>query len=259
MNLVDSHCHLDDRQFDTDRDATIARAFESGLKYLLAIGTGDGPPDLEAAVRLAERHEKIWATAGVHPNDAQKAQPDTLGHLRSVLHHPKVVALGEIGLDYHYDVPRDLQHEIFIRQMELAAEARLPIVVHTREAWEDTLMLLRQHWQPKGLPGVMHCFTGSAEIARQCLDLGFHISFGGVLTFPKAVEVREAAQIVPADRLLVETDAPYLAPIPYRGKRNEPAFVIHTAKKLAEIRGESFEFLANQTTSNFEKLFGLDP
>lgn len=257
MQLVDSHCHLDDAQFDEDRPAVIERARQAGLKYILAIGTGNGPPDLEAAVRLADSHPFIYATVGVHPNDSPKVNPDTFSVLTSLLRHPKVKALGEIGLDYHWGVPKKIQTPAFIRQLEIAAGARMPVVIHTRDAWPDTLEILRKHWQPTGLPCIMHCFTGNAEAARECIDLGFHLAFGGVTTFPKAVEIREAARITPADRLLLETDSPYLAPMPYRGNRNEPSFVVHTAKVIAKTRGISIEELGAQTTANFEQIFQL--
>lgn len=259
MQLVDSHCHLDDAQFDTDRAAIIDRAIAAGLKYMLAIGTGNGPPNLEAAIRLAETHDRVFATVGVHPNDTPKIAPDTFSRLEQLLAHPRVKALGEIGLDYHWGVPKETQLAAFIAQLELAAKQRMPVVIHTRDAWADTIATLRMHWAPTGLPCVMHCFTGNAEQARECLDLGFHLAFGGVTTFPKAADVREAARITPVDRLLLETDAPYLAPLPHRGKRNEPAFVADTARVIAEIRGISVEELAAQTTSNFERLFQVAP
>jgi TatD DNase family protein len=255
--LVDSHCHPDDHQFDGDRDAVLDRAREAGLKYILAIGTGNGPPDLEAAIRIADQYEFAWATVGVHPNDAAKIESNTFQVLERLLLHPKVVGLGEIGLDYHWDVPKEAQVPVFIEQLKFAAAARKPIVIHTRDAWTDTLAILREQWAPTGLPCIMHCFTGNPEQARECLDLGFCLAFGGVTTFPKAAEVRESAQITPAERLLLETDAPYLAPIPYRGKRNEPAFIAHTAKVLAEVRGVSVDQLADQTTLNFERLFSI--
>jgi len=257
--LVDAHCHLDDSQFDKDRDAVIERAHQAGLEYMLAIGTGNGPPDLEAAVRLADRHPSVFATVGVHPNDAAKVAPGTLEDLKNLLQHPKVKAIGEIGLDYHWGVPKETQLPVFIRQLDLAAEARMPIVIHTRDAWADTLRVLRTHWASTGLPCIMHCFTGNAEQARECLDLGFHLAFGGVATFPKAIEVREAARITPPDRLLIETDSPYLAPVPHRGKRNEPAFAVYTAAVVAELRGIGIEELASQTTANFKRLFHLEP
>jgi TatD DNase family protein len=256
VNLVDSHCHLDNPQFDPDREAVIDRALAAGVERMVVIGTGEGPPDLEAGIRLADRHEPIYATVGIHPHDASKASPDTYKHLKDLLQHPKVIALGEIGLDYHYDhSPREVQRAVFLEQMLLAGEARKPIVIHTREAWEDTIALLEVYWRPHGLGGIMHCFSGNADQAALCVDLGFHLSFGGIVTFPKAVDVQEAARYVPPDRLLIETDAPYLAPVPHRGKRNEPAFVVQTARKLADLRGVSTEEIARLTSANFRELF----
>jgi TatD DNase family protein len=169
-----------------------------------------------------------------------------------------VVALGEIGLDYHYDhSPRDVQRTVFIEQMRVAADARKPIVIHTREAWEDTLALLEEHWKPTGLGGIMHCFSGGPTDAQRCLDLGFHLSFAGIVTFPKATELHEAARMCTADRLLIETDAPYLAPVPFRGKRNEPAFVVHTAARIAALRGVTVEDIARTTTANLRRLAGV--
>ena len=252
MRLVDSHCHLDDDKFDADREETIARAHAAGVEMMMAIGTGDGPPDLEAAVRLADSHSFIYATVGVHPHDASKATPETWDRLRKLAEHVKVLAIGEIGLDYHYDFsPRDVQRTVFARQLEVAAEAGKPIVIHMREAWDDTLALLRENWRGGG---IMHCFTGDETQAGQSLDLGFHLSFGGVLTFPKADALRRAAAMTPPDRLLVETDCPYLAPVPHRGKRNEPAFMVETVRRLAEVRGQSADEVAELTTANFLKL-----
>lgn len=223
---------------------------------MLAIGTGDGPPDLQAAVRLAESNPFILASVGVHPNDAQKVEAGrTFEDLERLLEHRKVVGIGEIGLDYHWGVPKDVQAPLFIRQLQIAAAARMPVIIHTRDAWKDTMDILRAHWADTGLPCVMHCFTGNVEQSRECIELGFHLAFGGVTTFPKATEIREAARIVPADRLLLETDSPYLAPVPYRGKRNEPAFVAHTARTVADVRGVSIDELAAQTTANFERVF----
>ena len=252
MKLTDSHCHLDDKQFDSDREQTIERARAAGVERMMAIGTGSGPPDLEAALRLARQYPFIYATVGVHPHDAAKATPETFAALEALAAEEKVLAVGEIGLDYHYDFsPRDVQAAVFIEQLKLAGRAEKPIVIHTREAWEDTLRLLREHWSGGG---IMHCFSGGPAEARQALDLGFHLSFGGVLTFPKAETLREAARATPEDRLLVETDAPYLAPVPKRGKRNEPAFMVETVRRLAEVRGVTPERIAEATTRNFERL-----
>lgn len=234
------------------------RARAAGVGYLLAIGTGQGPPDLAGAARLAEAWPNVLATAGVHPNDTPKINSTTFADLEELLRHPKVRAVGEIGLDYHWGTPREIQLDAFVRQLAIAQAARMPIIIHTRDAWDDTISLLREHWVPTGLPCVMHCFTGNPAQAQECLDLGFHLAFGGVATFPKSAAVREAAQLVPLDRLLLETDAPYLAPVPYRGKRNEPAFVLHTARAIAGARGISVEELADQATRNFERLFDRD-
>jgi TatD DNase family protein len=252
VNLVDSHCHLDHEKFRDDLDATIARAREAGVSRFLAIGTGDGPPDLEAGLRLAERYEGFAATVGVHPHDASKATPESFARLRELVTHPKIVAMGEMGLDYHYDFsPRDVQMDVFARQLEIATTCGLPIVIHTREAWADTVRVLRERWRGRG---IMHCFTGGVEQAEEALELGFHLAFGGVITFAKSEQTRAAAKLVPDELLLVETDAPYLAPTPHRGKRNEPAFVAETVRKLAEIRGVEPEHIANVTTRNFERL-----
>jgi TatD DNase family protein len=250
--VIDSHCHLDSKEFDQDRDAVIERALAAGVETMVAIGTGDGPPDLEAGVRLADRYPCFYATVGVHPHEAAKANPETFARLAELLKHPKVIALGEIGLDYHYDFsPREVQRDVFIEQMRIAREAGKPIVIHTREAWDDTMALLREHWNGDG---IMHCFSEGPERAREALDIGFHLSFGGIVTFPKALELQEAARITPADRILVETDAPYLAPVPKRGKRNEPAFVMETARKLAELRGETLASIEAATSANFRRL-----
>ncbi len=252
MRLIDSHTHLDDAQFNEDRAAAIERARAAGVERMLAIGTGSGPPDLEAGVRLAGEYPFVLATVGIHPHDAAKATDATFERLRELAAHPKVVAIGEIGLDYHYDFsPREVQRAVFSRQLEVAAGVALPIIIHTREAWEDTFEILRREWRGEG---IVHCFTGDATMARQALDAGFHLAFGGVLTFPKAEPVREAARITPAERLLVETDCPYLAPVPHRGKRNEPAFVVETARRLAEVRGQTIEEIAALTADNFERL-----
>ena len=253
MNLIDSHCHLDGERFDADRDAVVERARAAGVSRMLVIGTGDGPPDLEAGIRLADKYACIYATIGVHPHEAAKATPEILTRLRGLAAHPKVVAVGEMGLDYHYDYsPRDVQRSVFMEQLQLAAEAAKPIVIHTREAWEDTLQILAAH--PLTAGGIMHCFTGGPAEAAQALALGFHLSFGGVITFPKSEATREAAAQTPENRLLVETDAPYLAPVPHRGKRNEPAFMVETVRKLAELRGTTPETIADATTRNFETL-----
>jgi TatD DNase family protein len=253
--FVDSHCHLDDERFAADLDAVLERASSAGVTRILTIGTGDGPPEIDRAVRLAERYEQVYASIGVHPQDSSKFTPQTLDDLRSLAAHPKVIAYGEIGLDYHYDSsPREIQREVFIAQLKLAHEVGLPITIHTRDAWEDTMSILRENWTGAG---VMHCFTGDPAQAQEALRMGFHLSYGGVLTFKTAENVRDSARITPDDRLLIETDAPYLAPLPYRGKRNEPSMMIETARRLAEVRATTQEHVAKVTSDNFGKLFPL--
>jgi TatD DNase family protein len=256
MSLIDSHCHLDAQVFDEDRDATIQRARDAGVEILVAIGSGDGPPDLSAGIRLAEKYDFIYATVGVHPHDASKTDESTWEELVSLTAHPKVIAVAEIGLDYHYDFsPRETQQAVFARQLRIARDAHLPIAIHTREAWADTVALLREHWSGSPNPGgIFHCFSGSPDEAGEALALGFILSFSGIITFPKAEPLREAVRRTPLDRLLVETDAPYLAPVPWRGKRNEPAFVVETARKVAELKGLSLDEVADATTSNWKRL-----
>jgi TatD DNase family protein len=252
MRLTDSHCHLDGEKYAQDLDAVLARAADAGIEHLLAIGTGDGPPDLACAIRLAERYPQFSATVGVHPHEAAKVTAETYSDLQALGRHPKVVALGEIGLDYHYDFsPRDVQKEVFVQQLRIAKQLDLPIVIHTREAWADTIEILKRYWTGTG---IFHCFTGDADQAREALDLGFHLAFGGVITFKTAETMREAARITPEDRLLTETDAPYLAPIPWRGKRNEPAFMTETVKTLAAVRGTTPNRIAEAASANFEAL-----
>lgn len=252
MTITDSHCHLDHEKFAADLDAVLSRATAAGVTKILCIGTGDGPPELDRAIRLAERYPQIQATVGVHPHEAAKVTPQTYLDLRELAQHPKVVAIGEIGLDYHYDhSPREIQREVFIEQLKLARDLNLPITIHTREAWEDTMSILADHWTG---PGILHCFTGDAAQAEQALAMGFHLAYGGLLTFKTAENVREAARLTPDDRLLIETDAPYLAPIPYRGKRNEPSMMLETLKKLADVRETTPEHIAAVTTANFERL-----
>jgi TatD DNase family protein len=251
VSLVDSHCHLDHEKFAGEIDALLDRATASGVRHFLTIGTGDGPPVLDVAVRLAEKYENVWASVGVHPHDASKVEARTFDDLRTLARHPKVIGIGEIGLDYHYDFsPREMQREVFVEQMKIAEESAKPVIIHTREAWDDTLSVLRG-------PGILHCFTGDADQAKTGIELGFHLAFGGVVTFPKSDALREAVRVTPADKLLVETDCPYLAPVPFRGKRNEPSYLPHTVRKVAEVRGVSEDEIAELTTRNFEELFGL--
>ncbi len=257
--IIDSHCHLDDRAFDEDRDAVVARAREAGVGAMLSIGTGDGPPGLDVAIKMADRYDAVYATVGIHPHDAAKADEPAFENLQGLLKHPKVLALGEIGLDFHYDnSPRERQREVFVRQMEIAREAGKPIVIHTRDAWDDTMALLDEHWAASGLGCLLHCFSGNEEQAKQAVERGFHVAYGGVLTFFRADDVRAGSAHVPLERILVETDAPYLTPAPHRKvRRNEPCYVVHTIQRLAELKGLSYDEVAERTTRNFCDFFGL--
>ena len=262
--FVDSHAHLDGKQFDVDREAVIARAREAGVGTIVAIGNGDGPEDCDCGIRLAEKYDSMYATLGIHPHEASLATDAVFEKMRQWAKHPKVIAWGEIGLDYFYDhSPRDVQKRVFSKQMELAKEAKLPIVIHCRpsnnseDAWDDCLGMIRDQWSPTGLGGILHCFTGNWDQAKQGLDMGFLISFAGNVTFPKAQTIREAAKHVPMERMLIETDSPYLAPVPHRGKRNEPAFVVETARQLGDLRGLSGEEIGARTSENFHSFFSL--
>jgi TatD DNase family protein len=262
--FIDSHAHLDGKQFDSDREQVIVRAREAGVQTIVAVGNGDGPEQVDCGIRLAEKYDFIYATLGIHPHEARLADEAAYQNMERLAKHPKVIAWGEIGLDYFYDhSPRDVQNKVFQRQMELAAAAKLPIVIHCRpsegsdDAWNNCLGLMQEHWVTRGLGGILHCFTGSWPQAKRSLDMGFMISFAGNLTFPKAQQIRDAALEVPLDRMLIETDSPYLAPAPHRGKRNEPAFVTETARKLGELRGFTAEEIGEQTSRNFYNFFKL--
>jgi len=262
--FVDSHAHLDGRQFDSDREAVIARARAAGVAAMVAIGNGDGPATADCGIRLAEKHDFMYATLGVHPHEAKLATDADFQKMTEWAKHPKIIAWGEIGLDYFYDhSPRAVQKSVFSKQMELAKAAKLPIVIHCRpsnaseDAWDDCLGMIREQWAANGLGGILHCFTGNWEQAKRALDMGFVISFAGNVTFPKAQTIRDAARRVPLDRMLIETDSPYLAPVPHRGKRNEPAFVVETARQLGELRGLAAEEVGVQTTENFRRFFSL--
>ena len=269
---VDSHCHLEGPKFAQDREQVLARAREAGVEALVAIGNGSGPDDVACGIRLAEEYGlrsavdglKIYATIGVHPHEAALAEERHYGEMEKLARDPRVIAWGEIGLDYFYDhSPREVQQKVLVRQMELARAAKLPIVIHNRpsdnseNAWEDLFCLLREHWQSSGLGGILHCFTGAVKHARAGMDLGFMISFAGNVSYPKAVSIRKAAAQIPLQRMLIETDSPYLAPVPHRGKRNEPAFVAETARHIGELRGISGEEVGAATTENFYRFFGL--
>jgi TatD DNase family protein len=279
MHLIDSHAHLDFyTDHPTERDEVLQRSFAAGVKTILAIGIGEGPSGMYKALDLAnsvnsENLPQIYASAGIHPEQANNATAEALTELTRLASQPRCVAVGEIGLDYYHLSNPDTatQQQAFIAQMEIAIRIRKPIIIHCRtsefatpqakakygpaDAWEDTLSLIGQHWHPYNLGGIMHCFSGNIDDARRSLDAGFYLSFAGNLTYPKAISIREAAAFAPADRMLIETDAPFLAPIPHRGQRNEPALVAHTAAALADLRGISLDELATATTENFHRLF----
>src|SRR5713226_3768273 len=223
MELIDSHAHIDAQQFADDREAMLARARAAGVETLLAIGTGPGPEKLDAAMPYAEQYDWIYTTVGIHPHEAKEVTPAHLDQLVSLAKHRKVIAWGEIGLDYFYDhSPRETQHAVFRQQMELARAAKLPIIIHCRDAWPECLAMMEAEWKSSGLGGVLHCFTGTLEEAKRGLDLGFMISFAGNATYPKAQSIRDVAREIPLENILIETDSPYLTPQLFRGKRNEP-------------------------------------
>jgi TatD DNase family protein len=262
--FIDSHAHLDGERFDADREEVLARAREAGIRQIVAIGSGTGPGSLDCAVLLAEKYPELYATVGIHPHEAQLAKDSDFRELAQLATRPRVIAWGEVGLDYFYDhSPRDVQQQVFIKQLELARAAELPVIIHNRpsqdsdNAWEDFFALIQQHWASGGLGGVLHCFTGSPAQAKRALDLGFMISFSGNITFPKAQQIRDAAKAVPLDRIFMETDSPFLAPVPYRGKRNEPAFVKEVARQLGELHGLSTEDMGRITAQNFYRFFSL--
>jgi TatD DNase family protein len=258
MDLIDSHAHIDFPQFADDREAMLQRACDAGVGTLLAIGTGPGPEKLDAAIPFAEQHDWIYTSVGIHPHEAKEVTPQHLDELARLARHPKVIAWGEIGLDYFYDhSPRDVQARVFRSQMELARAAKLPIIIHCRDAWDDCLALIEQHWRPTGLAGILHCFTGTFGHAKRGLDMGFLISFAGNATYPKTQNIRDVAKEIPLDRILIETDSPFLAPQPYRGKRNEPAYVAEVAKTLATVRNLAPEEIAAATAANFRRFFRI--
>jgi TatD DNase family protein len=280
-SYVDSHCHLDDPAFELDREAVIGRAETAGVRYLLAIGGSSGPDDLSSALRIAQAGAsaeeeqqdlqsavRIYAAGGIHPHEAAQAREAHFEEIRKISQHPRFVAVGEIGLDYHYDhSPRNVQREVFIAHLEMARQLNLPVIIHCRDAWVDLREIIRAHWQSNrsGEPGnhigvqggILHCFSGSAEDASELMDYGFMVSFAGNITFKKADELRAVASQIPPDRLLTETDCPYLAPVPYRGKRNEPAYVREVTRELASVHGVSEDVMGRQIVLNFVHFFGL--
>ena len=258
--FVDSHCHIDGPEYDADRDDVIARARGAGVTTMLNVGTGDPHSGaFERAVALAEHHREVYCAIGVHPHDAKLFDEAAEKRLVDLAKQStRVVAWGEIGLDYHYDhSPRDMQREVFRRQLRLARQLDLPVVIHSREADDDTIAHLKDELAGYGRAGVMHCFGGSLQMAEKAIELGFFISFAGNLTFKKAGDLREVARQLPLERLLIETDCPYLTPVPFRGKRNDPARVVETAKFLAELKDVTLEEVGRVTTENFATLFGV--
>lgn len=257
--LIDSHVHLDDSRYDVDRPDIFARAADAGIEAFVTIGC-----DLStsrAAVQLAQTHSNVYATIGVHPHESKHIEDSWYPELRQLAQQPKVVAYGEIGLDYHYDhSPREVQRQRFREQIREARALKLPVVIHTREAQEDTITILREE-NAREIGGVFHCFSGDAWLAKDALDLGFYLSFSGVITFKNATMLREIVQTVPLDRILVETDCPYLAPIPFRGKRNEPAYVTHVAQTIADLiatgKPDAFDIVARATVDNTKRLFKI--
>jgi TatD DNase family protein len=268
--LIDSHCHLDDYP---DVPAILANAQAAGVGQLLVIGIGDGPDTMHRALDIAHAHPNIFATAGIHPQEAHQATDEALAKLATLANDPRCIAIGEIGLDYYHLTNPDIatQQAAFIAQLRIAAAARKPITLHLRtselaipaakakyepaDAWEDLLTLLAEHWTPHQLPGIMHCFSGNEAQAARALDLGFYLSFAGNLTYPKSTTIQTVAATAPVDRILIETDAPFLSPIPLRGQTNEPAHITHTAAFLATLRQTTPEAIAHQTTANFHTLF----
>jgi TatD DNase family protein len=256
--LVDSHCHLDFPDFAPELDAVVARAGAAGVRHMVTISTR--VKRFEQILAIAERYPSVTCSVGTHPHHADEELDVTAEDLIARAQHPKVVAIGEAGLDYHYDnSPRDAQEQGFRTHIAAARATQLPLVIHTREADEDCARIL-EHEMGKGpFPAVLHCYTGGAQLARRAVALGCYIGFTGIVTFKNSAALREIARELPVDRFLVETDAPYLAPLPFRGKRNEPAYVAKVAEMLAEVRGTTFDDISRQTTDNFFKLFSKVP
>ena len=259
---VDSHAHLEMEQFNADREQVLTRARDNGIETIVAIGSGSGPGSLDCGIQLAEKYGFVYATIGIHPHEAKLATEADFEELEREERYQE-----DHGAAIEHDVqdhsPREVQRQIFLEQLQMARSAKLPVVIHCRpsdgsdNAWEDCLRLLEEHWASSGLGGILHCFTGTWTYAKRALEMGMMISFAGNLTFPKAPQIRAAAKEVPLDRMLIETDSPFLSPIPYRGKRNEPAFVKEVARQIGELRGLSTEQVGSQTATNFYRLFSL--
>ncbi len=257
QHLIDTHAHLDDPKFKEDKDEVIKRAGDAGLEKIITVGCYQASYGFRPAIELADRYDIIYAALGVHPHDASVAGEESFKKLTELAGHKKVIAIGETGLDYHYEhSPRDVQKAVFARHIQLARELNLPLIIHSREAQDDTLDILRDEGVAD-IGGVMHCFSGSYDMAGKCLDMGMYLSFTGVVTFPKAANIHEVVKKIPIERMLIETDCPYLAPLPHRGKRNEPSFIVETARRIAEIKAVSLDDVARITTLNAKELFGI--
>ncbi|MGG0464749.1 TatD family hydrolase [Priestia aryabhattai] len=254
--LFDTHVHLNAEQYEDDLQEVINRALEKGVQNMVVVGFDE--PTIKKAIQIAETYEFIYASVGWHPVDAIDMTDEHLAWIEELAQHPKVVALGEMGLDYHWDKsPKEVQKDVFRRQIRLARKVNLPIIIHNRDATEDVVTILKEeHVEEVG--GIMHCFTGSIEVAKKCMDMNMYISFGGPVTFKNAKKPKEVAAELPLDKLLIETDCPYLTPHPFRGKRNEPGYVSYVAEQIAELKGITYEELADITTANAKKLFGIN-
>ena len=257
--LVDSHAHLDSEQLLANLDPVLDRAHEAGVGAILTIASVKQSASIDQTLDLIERYPGVYAAAGVHPHDANRYDEASAGQIVESMRHPKFVAWGEIGLDFHYDfAPKEIQVEVFRRQLELALQVDKPVIIHSRNAAVETCEVIEENFARRSRRGgVMHCFTYDAKLATRCLDFGFHLGFGGILTFPKSDDIREAARAAPRERLLIETDSPYLTPVPFRGKVNEPALVALVAERLAQLRGCSLEDLGKQVLGNFQRLFDV--
>jgi TatD DNase family protein len=254
--LFDTHVHLNADQFEEDLEEVIGRAQAEGVSHMVVVGFDR--PTITKAMELAEAYDFIFACVGWHPVDAIDMTDEDLAWIEELAAHPKVVAIGEMGLDYHWDKsPKDVQKDVFRRQIRLAKKVKLPIVIHNRDATADVVEILREEGAGE-VGGIMHCYSGSVEVAKECLDMNFYISLGGPVTFKNAKKPKEVAEAVPLEKLLIETDCPYLAPHPYRGKRNEPAYVKLVAEQIAELKGLAFEEVAEATTQNAKRLFGIN-
>ncbi len=255
--FIDSHCHLERHTFADELDGVIERAFAAELSHMVAVGASRVAEGATEAIALAERVANIYATAGIHPHDAGKATDADLSAIAVAARGAKVVSVGEIGLDYHYDfAPKDVQRNVFVRQIAIAHDVDKPIMLHVREAHEDAWQVLDDAGMPRA-GGIVHCFTAGPREAEEYLKRGMHLSIPGVVTFPKSVELQEAVKMIPLERMLIETDTPYLAPVPFRGKRNEPAYVVHTAAKIAELRGSTQAAIGEATRRNALAIFRI--